>query len=372
MVGGNQAASGGILLTEKAHPEISVSDLRDLTKRVCFLEKWSIYKKEMENAQVGVGQACTPTALKRCIPKAALEGAIIAGIFRRSGDGADEVSYGNLTETEISNWLVPQDTGSDLVSKNCIKQATKDVSWVWDEKFTKATELLASEFATKLCDMGLMGLFGKDKKDMHMCLIEIIVHKIDYLPLKTTMLEQMEISEKVRKTWAGFLSSLYGKALGLDVGGTRNEKTTNQKPNASESESSSEDDDDEVDSEDEIDVTSEQDIDRQVADKRRIPFVPNRFTASNQDDMYRKAIAHSKMKSSIFTPKCPIHPCKKKGARHWLRDCPMNPSEEEQIALLNKVDMIRHERRELKREMKRLKLLANPSSGVNLQTIAEQ
>lgn len=344
MVDGNQTASGGILLTEKAHPEINVSDLGDQQKRVRFLEKWTIYKETALDSQVG-GQTCTPTALKRCIPKAAIEGAIIAQAFKRRGDDAEEVSYENLTETEIKAWLVPKATASDLINKDRIERATNSVQWTFDEKFSKASELLASDFATKLSDIGLKQLFSKQKKDIHKCLIDIIVRKIAYIPLRETMLEQMEISEKVRKTWAGFLSSLYEKSMGLDVGGTWNEKVSSHMGRTLEPKSPRKDT-----AEGQVFLPSKR---KNGTDACTIPFESNRFTASNQDDMYRDAIENAKRSSTVFTPQCPVDECKRAGKQHWLRDCPTKPNREEQTSLLNELEKKRHHRREIKR-LKRL------------------
>lgn len=232
MSNSTQGATGGFLLTEKAHPEISIAELGSLPKRVRFLEKWTAYQETMELSQASTGPSCSPMSLKRCIPKAALEGAIIACVFQRRGANAEEVNYVNLTEAEIKNWLVPKATASDLINKSRIQQATKGVYWSFNEKFSKASQLLASDFATKLADIGLKELFSKSRKDMHRCLIEIVVEKIEYAPLRKTMEDQMELSQKVRKSWSSFLGSLYLKLTGLDIAGTRNEKQNNGRSGA--------------------------------------------------------------------------------------------------------------------------------------------
>lgn len=223
MVDGDQTA-GGLVLTEKAHPELSIADLRLLSKRVRFLERYETYKEDMLSSPGNAGQPCVPTPLKRCLPRAAIEGAIIANVFRRSGNNAIDVDYDNLTEEEVKKWLSPITDVSDPVNKPRIENATRSVYWIWNEKFLKSCELLASEFATKLSDVGLQKLFSRQKKEIHRCLIGIIVEKIDYEPLKQTMKEQIEVSENVKKNWNVFLNSLYAKAMGLDVGGVRNEK----------------------------------------------------------------------------------------------------------------------------------------------------
>lgn len=61
-------------------------------------------------------------------------------------------------------------------------------------------------------------------------------------------------------------------------------------------------------------------------------------------------------------PLCPVSSCKKQDHRHWLRDCPTNPSVEEQKKLLDELEKRRHDRREVKRlkKINRCKRIVKP------------